>query len=333
MTTIVRRGISPRSPVVNLNRMNSTSLAADRAPLAEGLPAARSVEGVHRSTTFHWVGNGFHVSTYFPSAKLPAERVSPFVLMDYGPPKEFEPLAHGKRGVGWHPHRGFETVTLAWEGAVAHRDNAGHAGVIGPGDVQWMTAAAGIFHEEYHAEELTRRGGRMHMMQLWVNLPGKDKGAPPGYQPITARDIPTVPLPGGGHARVVAGEYEGARGPAHTFTPITMLDAAMQAGSRFRVVLPPSYNALAVVAKGAVRAGGHVATTGELVLFANDGASVNLVAEEDDTHVIVLAGEPLGEPIVQYGPFVMSTPQKSSRRSATSSAASSDRCRSDPPLA
>jgi redox-sensitive bicupin YhaK (pirin superfamily) len=278
-------------------------------PGTAGSRGVRSVEGIHRSTTFHWVGNGFHVSTYFPSNALPAARVSPFVLMDYGPPRAFEPLAQGKRGVGWHPHRGFETVTLAWEGAVAHRDNAGHSGIIGPGDVQWMTAAAGIFHEEFHEEGFTRGGGRMHMMQLWVNLPKKDKMALPGYQPITAAQIPRVDIEGGGYARVIAGRHADARGPAHTFTPITMLDANLPPRSRLEVPLPSTYNALAVVAKGHVLAGGSTAHAGELVLFANDGASLELVAEED-AHVIVLAGEPLDEPIVQYGPFVMNTPSE-----------------------
>jgi quercetin 2,3-dioxygenase len=273
------------------------------------LAGTRSVEGIHKSTTFHWVGNGFFVSTYFPSEKLPAERVSPFVLMDYGPPKEFAPLARGQRGVGWHPHRGFETVTLAWEGAVAHRDNTGRSGVIGPGDVQWMTAASGIFHEEYHEEDFTRRGGRMHMMQLWVNLPGKDKMATPGYQPITAAEIPSVPVPGGGDVRVIAGEHEGTRGPAHTFTPVTVLDARLSQGARLRVALPATYNALAVAAKGRVRAGGVLASTGEVVLFANDAPLLDLVAEED-AHVMVLAGEPLDEPVVQYGPFVMNSRQE-----------------------
>ena len=266
----------------------------------------RSVEGVHTSTTFHWVGNGFHVSTYFPSQGLPPERVSPFVLMDYGPPKPFAPLAHGKRGVGWHPHRGFETVTLAWEGAVAHRDNAGHAGIIGPGDVQWMTAGRGIFHEEYHQEELTRRGGRMHMMQLWVNLPRKDKGAPPGYQPITDADIPRLPLAGGGEVRVIAGVYQHARGPAKTFTPITMLDVTLQPGARLPVTLPALHNALAVVAQGRVQAGDVAASTGELILFANDADRLELTATEA-SHVILLAGQPLDEPVVAYGPFVMNT--------------------------
>jgi redox-sensitive bicupin YhaK (pirin superfamily) len=278
------------------------------SPITRPLPSTRvrTVEGIHRSTGFHWVGNGFFVSTYFPSAKLPAERVSPFLLMDYGPARQFAPLARGKRGVGWHPHRGFETVTLAWEGSVAHRDNAGHADVIGPGDAQWMTAASGIFHEEYHEEELTRRGGRLHMMQLWVNLPAKDKTAPPGYQPLKGTGFPSVPLRGGGEVRVIAGEYEGARGPARTFTPITMLDAQLRAGEELPVTLPASYNALAVVAKGRVSAGGRSAGAGELVLFANDGERLALTAAED-AHVILLAGEPIDEPIVQYGPFVMNT--------------------------
>jgi redox-sensitive bicupin YhaK (pirin superfamily) len=285
-------------------RNSSTASQATTTPEARAL---RSVEGVHRSTTFHWVGDGFHVSTYFPSRGLPAERVSPFVLMDYGPPKEFAPLARGKRGVGWHPHRGFETVTLAWEGAVAHRDNAGHAGIIGPGDVQWMTAGAGIFHEEYHEEAFSRRGGRMHMMQLWVNLPKKDKAAAPAYQPLVSADIPRVPLAGGGgEVRVIAGTYESARGPAHTFTPITMLDVRLEAGGRLPLALPASHNAMAVVADGRVTAADAAATKGELILFANDADHAELVATEP-SHVIILSGQPLDEPVIAHGPFVMNT--------------------------
>jgi redox-sensitive bicupin YhaK (pirin superfamily) len=308
MGAIVWPALLKHASQVTFRDMNSTTSASLPLPGSEAPHRLRSVEGVHRSTGFHWVGNGFHVSTYFPSAKLPSERVSPFVLMDYGPPKEFTPLAHGKRGVGWHPHRGFETVTLAWEGAVAHRDNAGHSGVIGPGDAQWMTAGAGIFHEEYHEEGLTRRGGRMHMMQLWVNLPRKHKAAPPAYQGLEASDFPGVDLPGG-TVRVIAGEYEGARSPARTFTPITVLDVRLRAGGELPVTLPASYNALAVVAKGRVSAGDAAATTGELVLFANDGDRVLLTARED-SHVILLSGEPIPEPIVQYGPFVMNTVQE-----------------------
>jgi quercetin 2,3-dioxygenase len=273
-------------------------------PAALALPGARSVEAVHGNSGFHWVGNGFFVSTYFPSEELASERVSPFLLMDYGPAREFTALPSGKRGVGWHPHRGFETVTLAWAGAVAHRDNAGHAGVIGPGDAQWMTAASGIFHEEYHEAEFTRQGGPLHMMQLWVNLPRSDKKAPPGYQALLAEQIPTVALPAGGSVRVIAGEYQGARGPARTFTPISMLDVQLRASEQLTVPLPPSYNALAVVAEGRIASGSTSAETGELVLFANDGQSVTLTATRD-AHVILLAGEPIAEPIVQYGPFVM----------------------------
>jgi quercetin 2,3-dioxygenase len=286
--------------------MTTTTPSSTWAQNARTTPALRTVEGIHESTSFHWVGDGFFVSTYFPSRHLPAERVSPFVLMDYGPGKDFAPSAHGKRGVGWHPHRGFETVTLAWEGAVAHRDNAGNAGIIGPGDVQWMTAGAGIFHEEYHEEGFTRRGGRMHMMQLWVNLPREMKMVVPGYQPITREEIPSLPLAGGGQVRVIAGDYEGTRGPARTFTPITMLDADLPQGGGLAVWLPATYNAMAVVAKGRVRAGDRVASAGELMLFANDAPRLELVAEED-AHVILLSGEPLDEPVIAYGPFVMNT--------------------------
>jgi redox-sensitive bicupin YhaK (pirin superfamily) len=272
--------------------------------LAETTP--RTVEAIHRGTAFHWVGDGFLVSTYFPSRQLPPERSSPFLLMDYGPARQFAPLAHGKRGVGWHPHRGFETVTLAWEGAVAHRDNAGHAGVIGPGDAQWMTAASGIFHEEYHEESFARSGGRFHMMQLWVNLPREHKSAAPGYQPILASQVPSVALPGGGSVRVLAGSFGEVRGPARTFTPVTLLDARLRAGEVLNVPLPATYNALAVVAHGEVSAREQRAREGELVLFANDGPALELRALAD-SHVIVLSGEPIDEPIVQYGPFVMNS--------------------------
>jgi quercetin 2,3-dioxygenase len=299
--------VVPKSSArVMLWLMNSVTVS-DRAPTTKNdLARGRSVEGIHQSTGFHWVGNGFFVSTYFPSEELPSERVSPFVLMDYGPAKEFGPLARGKRGVGWHPHRGFETVTLAWEGAVAHRDNAGHADVIGPGDAQWMTAGAGIFHEEYHEEELTRQGGRLHMMQLWVNLPRKDKTAAPGYQPLKSSEFPNVELASGGKVRVIAGEYAGALGPAHTFTPITMLDVNLPAGTKLPIALPATYNAMAVVAEGRVVSGGASASAGELILFANDGEQLELSATQD-AHIVILAGEPLNEPIVQYGPFVMNS--------------------------
>jgi redox-sensitive bicupin YhaK (pirin superfamily) len=285
------------------NLETTTSL---RPAVTDEPRSPRSVEGVYRSTAFHWVGDGFHVSSYFPRPSLPAERVSPFLLMDYGPPHDFEPLPRGQRGVGWHPHRGFETVTLAWEGAVAHKDSLGHVGIIGPGDVQWMTAARGILHQEFHEESFARQGGRLHMMQLWVNLPRKHKMDPAGYQPITAAEIPVVPLDGGGQVRVIAGEHAGRRGPARTFTPITMLDITVPAGQRVPIDLPASYNALAVVTRGRVTASDEHAQGGELLLFANDGEHLELIAEED-AHIVLLAGEPIDEPIVQHGPFVMNT--------------------------
>jgi redox-sensitive bicupin YhaK (pirin superfamily) len=306
MVGITRNAVSPGAPALTLKHMTSTTSIDRFLPVSSPLAQPRTVESIHKSTTFHWVGNGFFVSTYFPSAKLRPERISPFVLMDYGPAKDFAPLARGKRGVGWHPHRGFETVTLAWEGSVAHRDNAGHAGVIGPGEAQWMTAASGIFHEEYHEEGFTRRGGRLHMMQLWVNLPRKDKTAPPGYQALKRNGFPNVALADGGTARVIAGAYEGARGPAHTFTPITMLDVNLRGQGTLPVSLPSSFNALAVVAAGRVTSGDATAGAGELILFSNDGNRLVLSAVED-AHVIVLAGEPIDEPIVQYGPFVMNS--------------------------
>ena len=288
--------VAGMTQVIPASPLTAVSHAPDRA---------RTVEAIHRSTEFHWVGDGFYVSTYFPSAHLASERMSPFLLMDYGPSHEFKALSTGKRGVGWHPHRGFETVTLAWEGAVAHRDNAGNRGVIGPGDVQWMTAASGIFHEEYHEEQFTRQGGRMHMMQLWVNLPKLSKGAPPGYQPIVSEKIPVVPVDGG-RVRVIAGQYASASGPARTFTPVTLLDVNLQAGATLAVPLPESFNVFVVVANGRITTSNTSAQTGELVVFSNDGASVVLHAEVE-THLIVLSGEPINEPIVQYGPFVMNS--------------------------
>ena len=267
----------------------------------------RSVAGVYRATPPHWVGDGFRVSTYFPRPGLPAERVSPFLMMDYGGAMAVAPSTGAPRGVGWHPHRGFETVTIAWEGKIAHGDNAGHAGVIGPGDVQWMTAGAGILHKEHYEAGFAREGGTLHMMQLWVNLPRAHKMAPPDYQPIESRDIPAVPLANGrGSVRVIAGEFAGHKGPARTFTPVTLFDVTLAAGGSITVPLAPRHNAMAIVAAGAVRAGAKQAAQGELVLFANDGAQLTLEAERD-AHVLLLAGEPLGEPIVSHGPFVMNT--------------------------
>ncbi|WP_343073467.1 pirin family protein [Pyxidicoccus fallax] len=244
-----------------------------------------------------------------PSRNLPQERVSPFLLLDYHPRYEYPALAKGQRGVGWHPHRGFETVTLAFEGSVAHRDTAGHAGVIGPGDVQWMTAASGILHEEYHEQGFSRRGGAFHMLQLWVNLTRAKKMDAPGYQPITAEQIPVVPIGGEDNTsrvRVIAGAFRDARGPARTFTPITLLDVRLSAGTALEVPVPSHHNALVLVAGGRVSTDGDSLAAGSLAVYANEGEHLALRAEED-AHLIVLAGEPIREPIVHVGPFVMNS--------------------------
>jgi len=271
------------------------------------LTSARTVEGIHRGGPVHWVGDGFRVRTVFPGQNLSSERVSPFVLLDHHPAYVYPALAEGQRGVGWHPHRGFETVTLAWQGSVAHRDTAGHSGVIHAGDVQWMTAASGVLHEEYHAPGFSRAGGPFEMLQLWVNLPAKDKMAAPDYQPITSAQIPVVPLEGeAGTVRVIAGAFGDVKGPARTFTPITMLDVRLSASGQFTAPLPAHHNALVLVAEGRVRVGGREASTGEVVVLANDGPHVELQATAE-THLVLLAGEPIDEPIFQYGPFVMNT--------------------------
>ncbi len=286
----------------------TTQVSVPTPPRATSRP--RTLESVHGGGELHWVGDGFRVHTLVPSGGLPQERTSPFLLLDYHPPQHYPALEKGQRGVGWHPHRGFETVTLAFEGHVAHRDNAGHSGVIGPGDVQWMTAASGILHEEYHEHDSSRRGGTFHMLQLWVNLPRKHKMSAPGYQPITKEQIPGVPVQGGGEAtehsrvRIIAGSYGDAKGPARTFTPITLLDVKVRAGEDFHLSLPSNHNALVLVANGHVTVGTERIRSGELAVFANDGETLSLRADED-THFIVLAGEPLHEPIAHTGPFVM----------------------------
>ncbi|WP_163995638.1 pirin family protein [Pyxidicoccus caerfyrddinensis] len=283
------------------------AIAPSTSPLP--LPRARPLESVHGGGPLHWVGDGFRVNTLVPSRGLSQERTSPFLLLDYHPRHDYPALAAGQRGVGWHPHRGFETVTLAFEGSVAHRDTAGHAGVIGPGDVQWMTAASGILHEEYHEHGFSRRGGAFHMLQLWVNLPRASKMDPPDYQPITADQIPIVRVGGEDNTstvRVIAGAYGDARGPARTFTPITLLDVKLTAGTALEVPVPSHHNAFVLVAGGRVSTDGDSLAAGSLAVFANEGEQLALRAEED-ARLIVLAGEPIREPIVHVGPFVMNT--------------------------
>ncbi len=266
----------------------------------------KKVLGVYGNPDAHWVGDGFPVRSLFSYNSLGA-RVSPFLLLDYAAPHRFEPATR-PRGVGRHPHRGFETVTIVYDGEVTHRDSTGHGGTIGPGDVQWMTAAGGILHEEFHSPAFTRAGGLFRMVQLWVNLPAKDKMGQPGYQSILDRDIPSVDLAGGaGRVRVIAGEFDGRRGPARTFTPINVWDLRLNRDAAVTLDLPEGHTAMLVVLSGAIVVGGtQAAGDAQMVLLDRQGDGVTIETRGEAT-VLVLTGEPIDEPIVGHGPFVMNT--------------------------
>ena len=253
----------------------------------------------------HWVGDGFPVRTYFAYNDGPA--ISPFLLLDYAGPARFEPAAQ-PRGVGPHPHRGFETVTIVYQGEVEHRDSAGHGGRIGPGDVQWMTAASGIVHEEMHSREFTQKGGTLEMVQLWVNLPARDKMSPPRYQDLLDDRIPKVTLPGeAGTLRVIAGSHRGTKGPAKTFTPIELWDVSLRAAGSVELALPQGHTAMLLVQRGTVRLDSATETKAmEMAFLARDGDYLKIEATTE-ARLLVLAGEPIQEPVVGYGPFVMNT--------------------------
>ena len=263
----------------------------------------KKVLAVSEAPRPHWVGDGFHVHSMFSYATH-GEILSPFLLLDYGAPKEFTPTTR-RRGVGEHPHRGFETVTIVYKGEVSHKDSTGKGGTIGPGDVQWMTAASGILHEEFHSEAFARAGGPMHMVQLWVNLPAKDKMAAPGYQAIVDGDIPAVALPGG-RVRVIAGEFGGAKGPARTFTPMQVWDLSLNVGGETSFDLPDGWNTALIVLGGEVEANGASAKEAQMVLLDPKGTGVSLKSKEGAT-LLLISGEPINEPIAGYGPFVMNT--------------------------
>jgi redox-sensitive bicupin YhaK (pirin superfamily) len=266
----------------------------------------RKLLALHDAPRPHWVGDGFPVRSMF-SPQTHGTAVDPFILLDYAQPYEFQPAAQ-KRGVGVHPHRGFETVTIVYNGEVDHRDSTGNGGHIGPGDVQWMTAASGILHEEFHSAAFTQNGGTMEMVQLWVNLPAKDKMAPPGYQTLLDGEIPSVALPDeAGRVRVIAGDYLGARGPAKTFTPIDIWDVRLNASRKAEFALPEGHTLLVLVQSGDVRLDGErVAGASQLALFAREGGAIALEAQSD-AKLLIMSGAPLNEPVVQYGPFVMNS--------------------------
>ncbi len=272
----------------------------------------KKVLGVYSAPGQHWVGDGFPVRSLF-SYQSHGKQLSPFLLLDYAGPADFPP-ATAPRGVGQHPHRGFETVTIVYKGEVAHRDSTGQGGVIGSGDVQWMTAGAGILHEEFHSEKFTQSGGELEMVQLWVNLPTKNKMTTPGYQAIVNRDIPTVSLPNGaGTARIIAGEYARHHGPAKTFSPLHVWDLRLNQGGISELPVADGWNAALIVLHGTILVNGEtVARETEMVLLNPSGTGVNIEANNDAT-VLLLSGEPLNEPIVGYGPFVMNSQQEIER--------------------
>ena len=269
----------------------------------------KKIIGVYSAPRPHWVGDGFPVRSLF-SYNSQTQAHSPFLLLDYAGPMHFAPAAR-PRGVGEHPHRGFETVTIVYEGEVEHRDSSGGGGRIGRGDVQWMTAAAGILHEEFHSREFTRTGGMLEMVQLWVNLPAKDKMAAPRYQTLLDGQIPSVELAGSaGRVRVIAGEYQGSRGPAQTFTSMNVWDVRLHQGQAADFEMTEGHTLALIVLHGAVLVNGsEAAGEAQMVLLDRAGRTFRIEASSDAT-LLVLSGAPIDEPVVGYGPFVMNTEQE-----------------------
>ena len=258
----------------------------------------------------HWVGNGFPVHGMFGYSGPGVAERSPFLLLDYAAPTQFEPTRE-RRGVGQHPHRGFETVTIVYAGEVEHRDSTGNGGIIGKGDVQWMTAAGGILHEEFHSPAYAERGGPFEMVQLWVNLPKKDKMAPAGYQGILDAQIPAVALPDdAGMLRVIAGDYDGNAGPARTFSPINVWDVRLGAGKTASLPQPEGWTTLVVVLAGTVQLNGETGLRpAQMATLSTEGSNI-VIEANGDAKLLLLAGEPIDEPVVGYGPFVMNSQQE-----------------------
>jgi len=255
------------------------------------------------------VGDGFRVYNFIPGANIAQRRISPFLMLDFGAEFNFSP-SEKVRGVDVHPHKGFETVTIAYKGSVAHNDSAGNSGIINPGDVQWMTAGAGILHKEYHEQEFSRRGGPFEMVQLWVNLPKKDKSTPPHYQPITADQMGKVELPNNsGIVNVIAGNYNGVKGPAFTYTPVNLFDIKLNKDGEATVSVAAAHNTALLVINGSIEVNGTNAAEHSFVLFKNEGEEISIKASENAV-VLLLSGEPINEPIASYGPFVMNTQEE-----------------------
>jgi quercetin 2,3-dioxygenase len=258
------------------------------------------IEAIIAPPAPHMVGDGFRVHGFFPGGRIDKKRMSPFFLMDYNSKVEFSPT-DTPRGVDVHPHRGFETVTIAYHGRIAHHDSAGNNGIIGEGDVQWMTAASGLLHKEYHEESFSKAGGLFQMVQLWVNLPAKYKMTAPKYQEITHAMMGKHTLSDGKSVvEVIAGEFNGTKGAASTFTPVNVFNARLKKSATVELNFPAAYNT------GNATINGQAAATDHFVLFKNEGELISIVADEDAI-LLVLSGEPINEPIAQYGPFLMNT--------------------------
>ena len=270
----------------------------------------KSIETIMAPPPPHMVGDGFRVHNFFPDSKvIGKKRMSPFFLLDYNAKMEFAP-SDIPRGVSVHPHRGFETVTIAYHGRVAHHDSAGNSGVIGEGDVQWMTAAAGLLHKEYHEKEFSRQGGLFQMVQLWVNLPAQYKMTPPKYQEISHNMMARYNLPDGkGVLEIIAGEYDGLKGPASTFTPMHVYNARLKSGAQIELRFPHNFSTGLLVIEGSASINGELVESDHFVLFKNDGELVKIRTSENAV-LLVLSGEPIEEPIAQYGPFLMNTWQE-----------------------
>lgn len=251
------------------------------------------------------VGDGFRVYNFIPST-ITQRRISPFLMLDFNAEFDFGP-SNEPRGVDVHPHKGFETVTIAYKGSVAHHDSAGNSGVIHPGDVQWMTAGAGILHKEYHETEFSKKGGPFEMVQLWVNLPKKDKSVPAHYQAITADQMGKINLPGdAGVVNVIAGKANDTAGAAITYSPVNLFDIKLNKGGSFKTSVPATHNTAALLINGSASINGQQIPEHSFVLFANDGEELEFSASEE-TVILLMSGEPINEPIASYGPFVMNT--------------------------
>jgi len=270
----------------------------------------KKIATIIKGPAFHMVGDGFRVKNYIAPGSALSKKTSPYLLLDYLPEQIQPPTTNEKRGVGPHPHRGFETVSLSFAGSVVHKDSAGNGGVIGPGDVQWMTAGSGILHSEYHEKEFARKGGPMHFMQIWVNLPKSHKMHPPRYQALTASQMGRAVLPdNSGEVSVIAGSYQGAKGPAKTFTPINLFNIRMKSGGHAEFSFPAAENTALMVLSGDVTINSQKVKAHDLVLFANGGEKIEVKAETE-AQLVLLNGESIDEPMVAYGPFVMNTEEE-----------------------